>query len=185
MDLGQNRYETFDQLKQYCCRVASAVGLACIYVWGFRGRGSADAEDALERAQSCGIALQLTNVLRDIKEDAQRDRVYLPVEDLRRFGYSVDDLKAGVISEQFHRLMQFQTERTERFYREGVELMDRLEPDGRRIFGLMMATYRALLGRIQRRPGDVFTRRIRLSRPQKLQLAFRWALLPPRVAALL
>lgn len=185
MDLKRRRYEVFDQLEQYCCRVASAVGLACIHVWGFRGRGSAHGQEALRRARSCGIALQLTNVLRDIKEDARQDRVYLPLEDLRRCGYSVDELKAGVVNGRFLRLMELEIERAEHFYREGAELLDRLEPDGRRIFGMMMATYRALLRTIQRRPADVFTRRIRIGRAKKLQLAFRWTLLPPRVAALL
>ncbi|OHB68155.1 MAG: hypothetical protein A2V70_10705 [Planctomycetes bacterium RBG_13_63_9] len=179
MDLTPRRYETFDELEPYCRRVASAVGLACVYVWGFRGH------EALERAGDCGIALQLTNILRDLKEDAQGDRVYLPLGELRESGYSVDELKGGVVNDPFRRLMSVQVQRAERYYRQGAPLLDSLEPDGRRVFGVIMATYRALLERIKRRPGEVLRRRIGLSRARKLRIAVRWTLLPPRVAALL
>ena len=179
MDLKQRRYESFDELQGYCQRVASAVGLACIHVWGFRGR------QALQPARKCGIALQLTNILRDLKEDAQRDRVYLPLDDLRQCGYSVDDLVRGVADERFHRLMEYEIIRTEWFYREGAELMHWLEPDGRRIFGMMISTYRALLKKIKRRPARVLARRVSLSRARKLQIVACWTVLPPRVAALL
>ena len=179
MDLDRRRYETFGQLARYCEHVASSVGLACIHVWGFHGR------QALEPARKCGIALQLTNILRDLREDARRDRVYLPAEDLRQCGYSADDLVAGVADDRFQRLMEFQIGRAEWFYREGAELMDWLEPCGRRIFGMVMSTYRSILKRIKRRPADVLTRRICLSQPKKLQIAARWMLLPPRVTALL
>lgn len=179
MDLKQQRYESFDELEGYCQRVASAVGLACIHVWGFRGR------QALEPARKCGIALQLTNILRDLKEDAQRGRVYLPLADLRQCGYSVDDLIRGVADERFRRLMEYEIGRAEWFYREGAELMHWLEPDGRRIFGMMMSTYRALLKKIKRRPARVLARRVALRRTRKLQIVACWTVLPPRVAALL
>jgi phytoene synthase len=179
MDLSGQRYETFDELRGYCERVASAVGLACIHVWGFNGR------EALQPARQCGIALQLTNILRDLKEDAQRDRVYLPLKELRQFGYSVEQLKHGVANQQFRRLMAFQIERAERFYRQGAELIGWLQWEGRRTCGMMMATYRALLEKIKRRPADVLQRRICLSRPTRLRIAARWILLPPRAAALL
>lgn len=179
MDLTRRRYETFDQLVGYCERVASAVGLACIHVWGFTGR------EALEPARKCGIALQLTNILRDLKEDAERDRVYLPLEDLRRCDYSVDDLLGGVADERFDRLMGFQVSRAETFYREGAGLMNWLKPAGRPVFGMMISTYHALLRKIQRRPRNVLHRRVRLSKPKKLQIAARWTLLPPRMTALL
>ena len=87
MDLAGQRYETFEELEQYCERVASVVGLACIHIWGFRD------ERALEPARRCGVAFQLTNILRDLKEDAGRGRVYLPGEDLQRFGYREDELR--------------------------------------------------------------------------------------------
>ena len=105
MDLDSRRYETFEELQPYCERVASAVGLACIHVWGFRGPG------AFEPARNAGIALQLTNVLRDLKEDAAAGRVYLPLNDLRDCGYSVDDLMAGVDDERFRRLMAIEVAR--------------------------------------------------------------------------
>jgi phytoene synthase len=177
MDLSRRRYETFDELRGYCERVASAVGLACIHVWGFAGR------EALQPARECGIALQLTNILRDLKEDAQQDRVYLPLEELRQFDYSVEELKRGTANERFGRLMEFQIERAERFYRQGAELIDWLQVEGRRTFGMMMATYRAVLEKIKRRPTDVLRGRVRLSRPERLRIAARWILLPPRLNA--
>jgi len=149
MDLSRRRYETFDELRGYCERVASAVGLACIHVWGFDGR------EALQPARECGIALQLTNILRDLKEDAQQDRVYLPLEELRQFDWA------------------------ERFYRQGAELIEWLQLEGRRTFGMMMTTYRAVLEKIKRRPADVLRRRVCLSRATKLRIAARWIILPP------
>jgi phytoene synthase len=174
MDLDRRTYETFDDLAQYCRRVASAVGLACIHVWGFRG------PDAFEPARKCGLAFQITNILRDLREDAEVGRVYLPMEDLRRCHYSVDDLAASVADQRFDRLMEFQIDRARRLYHEGAELFDLLEPDGRRIFGLMTSIYHRLLREIQRRPGDVFRRRVQLPRWRRLALAARWAVLPAR-----
>ena len=147
MDLDRRRYETFDELRQYCDRVASAVGLCCIHIWGFRG------PEAFAPARQAGIALQLTNILRDLKEDAAAGRVYLPIEDLRQCGYSADDLLAGVADQRFRRLMAMEVARAERFYAEGAELLDWLAPPGRRMFGLLMATYRALLRRDCAAPG--------------------------------
>ena len=178
MDLDTHRYETFDELAVYCHRVASAVGLACIHVWGFRG------QEAVGPARACGIALQLTNILRDLKEDAAHGRVYLPLEDLRACGYPAEDLVAGVLDARLDRLMALEIDRAERFYREGAELLDWLEPGGRRIGGMMIDTYHRLLLRIKRRPREVFARRVRLGRFEKLRIAARWALLPPRRLAL-
>jgi phytoene synthase len=178
MDLQPRHYETFDDLERYCELVASAVGMACIHIWGFRG------PEAFEPARKVGVAMQLTNILRDLKEDAQAGRVYLPQQDLRDCGYSADNLSAGVVNEPFFRLMRLEIERAEHYYREGVELFDLLEPDGRRIFGLMTATYRALLRKIARQPDAVLRGRVRLGLPKRLQLAARWTLPPPRKAAL-
>ena len=174
MDLIQRRYETFEELEGYCRLVASAVGLACIHIWGFRGR------EALEPAAKCGLAMQITNILRDLAEDAREDRVYLPIEEITRCGYSVDELKQGVVNGSFERIMRLQIDRAERLYIEGGVLLDYLEPDGRRIFGMMMDTYRSLLGKIARRPSDVFSHRVRLSRWGKLRIAARWLLCPSR-----
>ena len=178
MDLDPRCYETFEELATYCDRVASAVGLACIHIWGFRG------PEAFEPARKVGLAMQLTNILRDVKEDASAERFYLPLADLRECGYSVDDLAAGVDDARFRRLVAKEVARAETLYREGRELIDWLEPLGRRIFGLMTATYEALLREIAARPGDILLRRVRLGKLQKLRLAARWTFLPPRKESL-
>jgi 15-cis-phytoene synthase len=173
MDLDHCRYETFDELQQYCERVASAVGLACIHIWGFRG------PEAFEPARQAGIALQLTNILRDLRQDARAGRVYLPLTDLHECGYLADDLLAGKDNRAFRRLMAVEIARAEQFYRGGAELCRWLEPDGRRIFGLMTATYRELLSKIARAPAAVLQRQVRLSHITKLRLFARWSLFPP------
>lgn len=165
MDLNTDRYFTFAELYRYCYRVASAVGLACIHIWGFRD------ERALVHAESAGIALQLTNILRDLGEDAARGRVYLPREDLERFGYSVEDLEQGRRDERFRRLMRFQVERARGYYEAASPLADLLDPSGRAVFLVMVRTYRGLLEAIERRDYDVFSSRVRLSRLHKLWLA--------------
>jgi phytoene synthase len=178
MDLNRRRYETFEELRLYCLRVASAVGLACIHIWGFRGQGTSEGKAAFEAARQAGIALQLTNILRDLKADAGAGRIYLPLKDLREYGYSEEELKNGVVNEAFYRLMAMEIARAEEFYRLGYKLLDFLQRDGQRIFGLMMSTYRSLLEKIARRPGDVFTRQIGLGKFQRLLTAAGWALLP-------
>lgn len=177
MDLTRSRYETFDDLVEYCARVASAVGLACLHVWGFRG------PEAFGPARDAGVAFQLTNILRDLGEDAEQDRVYLPRADLRACDYTTEDLLAGVADARFEQLMRLEIARAEESYRRGAELFDRLEPDGRRVFGMMMSAYRAILRRIARRPADVLVRRVRLSRSEKLRIALGWALFPGRPGA--
>ena len=178
MDLDGRRYETFDELAEYCHKVASAVGLACIHIWGFRS------EAAFEPARRCGLAFQLTNILRDLKEDVSRRRIYLPLSELRQCGCSPDELLRGVADQRFDRLMAIQIDRARRLYREGAELFNFLEADGRRVFGMMTATYHALLQEIARRPRQVLSRRVRLGRWQKLRIAARWRLLPPRRSSL-
>ncbi|MEI8241264.1 MAG: squalene/phytoene synthase family protein, partial [Actinomycetota bacterium] len=102
-------------------------------------------------------------------------------EDLRQCGYTIDDLGRGVINEAFFRMMKLEIERAKQHYHAANELMDWLEPDGRRIFGMMMSTYRALLTRIEHRPADVMRRHIRLGTFTKLKIFARWTLIPPRV----
>ena len=111
MDLDRHRYQTFDQLADYCRHVASAVGLACIHVWGFRG------DEALGPATQCGLAFQLTNILRDLGEDAAAGRIYLPLDDFQACGYSPDELCRGVVNDRYLRLMRLQTDRAEELYR--------------------------------------------------------------------
>jgi phytoene synthase len=178
MDLEDRCYETFADLAEYCERVASAVGLACIHIWGFHGAG------ALEPARKCGIAFQLTNILRDLREDAARGRIYLPLADLHDCGYAPEDLLAGVRNTAFDQLVGMQIDRARGLYGESAELMDWLEPDGRRIFGMMTSVYYRLLGRIARRRHELLECRIELSRYEKFRLAARWILLPPRKAGI-
>lgn len=167
MDLDHHGYETFPELEDYCHHVASAVGLACIHIWGFTSPA------ALEPARRCGLAFQLTNILRDIKEDAMLGRVYLPGEDLRRFDYSAAELKLGVCDERFRRLMRFEIERAEQCYADAAELDRWLHADCRRAFVAMLSTYRELLAEIKRRDGDVWTSRVRLAGWRKARIAMR------------
>jgi 15-cis-phytoene synthase len=164
MDLDRRRYETFDDLQQYCRRVASAVGLASIHIWGFRGQGTAEGDAAFEPARQAGIALQLTNILRDLKPDADADRVYLPLEDFRSSNYSIEELKYGVVNDAFFRLVKLEIDRAKELYREGARLMNFLHRDGQRIFVLMMVAYVMLLKKIERRPSDILSRHIKLNK---------------------
>src|SRR5262245_2500753 len=115
MDLDTTRYRTFDELFEYCRRVASAVGLICIRIFGCRGERAAD------YAVNLGVALQLTNIIRDIKGDLERGRIYLPQDDLASAGCSEADLASGMMSEPVRRLLVFQCERAREFYRRAVE----------------------------------------------------------------
>jgi phytoene synthase len=165
MDLTPLSYATFADLRLYCYRVASAVGLACIHIWGFRD------EAAKVYAESAGIAFQLTNILRDLGEDAARNRVYLPVEDLHRFGYPAERLARGERDANFHALMQFQVQRARGFYDASTPLVPLLPPAGRAVFLVLSRTYRALLDAIEARDYDVFSARVKLSPWRKLFLA--------------
>jgi phytoene synthase len=172
MDLEPVAYESFADLYPYCYRVASAVGLACIHVWGFED------PQAKEYAEAAGIAFQMTNILRDLGEDAARGRIYLPREDLRRFGYREEQLCHGERDAAFRQLMRFEVERTRDFYEKAGPLERLLRPAGRAVFLIMARTYRGLLEAIERRDYDVFSSRVRLSRWYKAWLALR--ALPPR-----
>jgi phytoene synthase len=162
MDLTPREFATFAELSDYCYHVAGAVGLCCIRIWGFTG----DSDDP--RPIDCGLAFQLTNILRDLGEDAERGRIYLPQEDLERFGYSADDLRARRITKEFRHLMAFETERAWSYYRRSESLLDDLAPAGRRVYRAMREIYGGLLHEIERRQFDVFSRRIRLPVWRKL-----------------
>jgi phytoene synthase len=172
MDLEPTAYETFADLYRYCYRVASAVGLSCIHIWGFTGA------KAKKHAEAAGIAFQLTNILRDLAEDANRGRVYLPREDLERFGYTVADLQRGERNEAFRALMRFEAERARGYYEAAAPLAGLLPPPGRAVFLVMSRTYRALLEAIVNRDFDVFRDRVRVSTWRKLW--FVAAALPAR-----
>ncbi|MBL9124252.1 MAG: phytoene/squalene synthase family protein [Planctomycetaceae bacterium] len=175
MDLDEPRFETFADLEVYCYRVAGVVGLACLQIWTFH-----DAR-ALEPARACGLAFQLTNILRDLGEDLERGRIYLPREDLERFRYGEEDLRQHVVDARFRQLLRFEIARAEGYYAQAAELAGYLEGGGRAMFGAMFETYAALLAEIKRRDGDVFGERIRLSSWRKLRIAAGWLL--PRPAA--
>jgi phytoene synthase len=162
MDLEPCRYETFEQLQVYCHRVASAVGLACLAIWGYRDPA------ALELARPCGVAMQLTNILRDLREDARRDRLYLPLEDLRRFGYSFRELSEGRDNRAFRELMRFEIERVEQLFAASQPILGYLQDDGQRTCSLIIARYRAILAEIKRHPDRVFLGRVRLPWHRKL-----------------
>ena len=164
LDLVQDSYATFAELYGYCYRVASAVGLACIHIWGCTD------ERAVAYAESAGIALQLTNILRDLREDAARGRVYLPHEDLLRFGYPVAQLRRSEQDDHFRALMRFEVERCRHYYEAARPLSALLPPPGRAVFQVMLRTYRGLLDAIEQRAYDVFSSRIRLSSWRKLSL---------------
>jgi phytoene synthase len=167
-DLTVRRYETFDDLKRYCYLVASVVGLISIEIFGYSGGGKAQAH-----AADLGVALQLTNILRDIREDAGRDRVYLPAEELEMFGYTEEELLAGAGGPAFRRLMSYQVIRAREYFDEGRKLLPYLPRRARACVGAMAGIYESILDEIARRPSVVFRRRVSLSTSQKLALAGR------------
>ena len=159
------RFQTFDQLADYCYLVAGAVGLCCIHIWGFHG------DEATRRAIDCGTAFQLTNILRDVGEDAAAGRVYLPSEDLQRFGVTVEDLKLPRCDDRFRELMAFESDRAKTFYASAEQLLPCLEPHGRPILKAMLQLYGGLLHEIERRKFDVFRQHVSLPRWRKLWIA--------------
>ena len=165
MDLTPRRYETFAQTYDYCYHVASVVGLVCIHVFGFRD------PEALKLAEENGIAFQLTNILRDLQEDARMGRVYLPQEDLQRFGYTEAELEAGVRDERFRRLMEFQVERARGYYDRAEPLLGLIEPDSRPCLQAMRRIYGGILDRIVEQGYDVFSRRAAVPTWRKLVIA--------------
>jgi len=170
MDLARNRYETFDELHQYCYRVASITGLMCIEIFTYRSPSAKD------YAVNLGVALQLTNILRDLKEDAARGRVYLPQEDLRRFGYSEGDLASGKINDNFREMMKFECGRARGYYRLAADHLAEEDRPTMTAAITMGKIYYRLLKQIEHLDYDVFNNRIRLHRPERFLIAFsEWA----------
>jgi len=170
MDLSRNRYETFDELYQYCYRVAAITGLMCIEIFTYRSLSAKD------YAVNLGIALQLTNILRDLREDAARGRVYLPQEDLRRFGYSEEDLASGKTNDNFRRLMKFECERARSYYHRAAECLSEEDRPTMTAAVTMGKIYYRLLEQIEHLDYDVFNNHIRLHRPSRFLIAFsEWA----------
>ena len=170
MDIAGASFATFDDLRLYCYRVAGTVGLLMAPVLGYRDESAETTQAALAAAVDLGIAMQLTNILRDLAEDAARGRVYLPTDELSAFGYARADLERGAITPAFFQVMRYQIARAEQYYARGLRGVRLLDPDARLAIALSGSLYRAILRGIARRPQDVFTRRVHLSAPAKLAL---------------
>lgn len=163
-DIQNRRYADFGDLALYCYRVASTVGLAMCSVLGVASR------EAAGYAAELGVAMQLTNILRDVREDAEHGRVYLPQDELRAAGWDEDRLRAGAIDEPLRALMRRLVARARSYYERGMAGLPYLSPDAR--FAILVAArvYGAILGEIERRNYDVFAGRARVSTPRKLRL---------------
>ncbi len=167
-DFHQNRYETFEELYSYCYRVASTVGLVCIEIYGY------DDLAAREFSEAWGIFMQLTNIIRDVAEDAERDRIYLPMEDLRRYGISEQDVKSGADLLEHPGWKPFVEEyisRAETYRDKAFKLLPLLDRQSRYSPAAMMAFYESILKKINKSEGDVFTQRVQLSKAEKITLA--------------
>jgi 15-cis-phytoene synthase len=167
MDLSVSQYETFEDLYRYCFNVASAVGLVCLQIFGF------GEPHAKQYAEQCGIAFQLTNILRDVKEDAETGRIYLPIEDLKRFGYSPEELRQGIVDERFRKLMRFETERARDYYSSARKLIPLVDRGSRPALWAMIRIYERILDKIELRQFDVFRTPIHLASTEKLSIALK------------
>ncbi len=166
-DLDPKQPETFDGLYRYCYHVASVVGLAIIHIFGF------DSPEAPPLAEKCGIAFQLTNILRDIREDAENGRIYLPAEDLNRFGVRGEDLRAAAPTPAFLDLMRFEAARARRYYDESMPLLGLVHPRSRRSLWALVEIYSRLLAKIGHSGYDVLSRRISLPAAEKTWILLR------------
>ncbi len=167
-DFHRNRYETFEDLYSYCYRVASTVGLVCIEIYGY------DDLAAREFSEAWGIFMQLTNIIRDVAEDAERDRIYLPMEDLVRYGISEQDVKSGADLLEHPGWKPFVDEyiaRAETYRDKAFKLLPLLDKQSRYSPAAMMAFYESILKKIDKSEGDVFSERVQLSKAEKITLA--------------
>jgi phytoene synthase len=170
MDLTRKRYATFEELRLYCYRAASVVGLMCIEIFGYSNPG------AKVYAENLGIAFQITNILRDVREDAGRGRIYLPLEDLARFGVTEDEILHGTYSDAFVRLMEFEANRAREYYERAERALPPEDRGSLMTAEAMRSIYRALLNLIVSSNYRVLDRRLSLSAPRKLYLVGRaWA----------
>lgn len=161
-DQHKTRFDTYEQLEHYCYLVASAVGLACLHIWGF------DGSVPMRAAIDCGLAFQLTNILRDISEDAGRGRIYLPRQHFAQHGLSEDDLLVPRPDDRLVCLIEDEIRRAKELYVSGWQVWDSLDKDGQPMFSMMWRTYRRLLDRIAENPRAVVTRRVGLSRSERI-----------------
>ena len=171
IDLVKSRFDTFDDLREYCYKVASVVGLIGIEVAGYED------PDARGYAVDMGLAMQLTNILRDVREDAERGRIYLPLDEMASFGYTEQELFRGVVNEPFRNLMKLQASRARSYFANSQKLMPLLAPRSRACPSVLHILYSRILDGIERADFDVFAERIGLSRTEKLFLMAKlWAL---------
>jgi 15-cis-phytoene synthase len=171
MDLNCTRYRNFAELQQFCYRVASVVGLMMSHVIGFR-------DNALDYAIDLGIAMQLTNILRDIGEDLDRGRIYLPAEELERFRYREEDLRARRRNEAFRELMAFQIERARHYYEQSYPGIPLLKPEGRFAVKVAADVYRGILAQIEKAGYDVFSQRAVVPAREKYWMTARAMAVP-------
>ena len=167
MDLSYNRYADFDTLRRYCYHVASVVGLCSVEIFSYRN------PDTLKYAQDLGLAFQLTNIIRDVGEDARRDRIYLPQDELARFGVSEEDILQSRESDNFRRLMEFQIERAESYYASAFAALPTEDRKNQRSGIIMAAIYRTLLQEIKNDGCHVMRQRVSLTPVRKLWLAWK------------
>jgi len=167
MDQTKTRFATFEELYQYCYRVASCVGLVVMPIFGYSDKA------ALGPAEACGIAFQLTNILRDVKEDAEKGRIYLPAEDMRRFGVQEADIMNSRYTPQFVELMRFEAQRARDYYAKAKPLLGMISPDSRGTLAVMMEVYGGLLDKIEVREFRVFDGRVRLSGCKKFWIVLK------------
>ncbi len=167
MDLTVKSYPTFDRLREYCYRVAGTVGLTCTHVFGFSD------PRALDLAERLGLAFQLTNIIRDVHEDAALGRVYLPDEDLARYNVPPEDFSRTEATLGVRELLRFEADRAWQIYEESAELIDLIDADSRGALWLLVRTYSALLARIEAVDFAVFGERVRLSKAEKMTLLAR------------
>jgi phytoene synthase len=171
----KTRYYDFEELRQYCYQVASAVGLICIHIFGFTH------SRAREHAVDLGLAMQLTNIARDVKEDLDLGRIYLPQDEMSRFGYSEEELQSGNVNQAFVELMRFQTQRARHYFSSGFQLLPYLSPRSRACPAVLGTLYSRLLDRIEGVNYDVLNHRVSLSTTEKLRvtsLAWLTSMLP-------
>jgi 15-cis-phytoene synthase len=181
MDLYRSRYETFEELKLYCYRVAGTVGLMSTAILGLDNYNlsvpwkGARQDNPTEKAIALGIAMQLSNILRDVGEDAQRGRIYLPLQDLELFGYTEKDLLNGVVDDRWRALMRFQIQRARKYYQEAEKGVRYLSQDARLPVWSALINYQGILDAIERNNYDVFNRRAFVSKPKKFaSLPLAW-----------
>lgn len=163
-DLAQTRYETFAELASYCYGVASTVGLMSMHIIGFAGN------EAIPYAIKLGVALQMTNILRDVGDDWRARRVYLPQAELAQYGLSETDLAAGEVSDRWRAFMRFQIERNRRLYAESLPGIGLLHKDGRFAIGAAAELYQGILDAIERADYDVFSHRAFVGKWEKLRM---------------